>query len=114
MSSKMYDEPQGKIKVYPNSPEFQLNYGLTKEQIVPSLDIAILGHFQNEFRWQNLLLGGNVPAFHTVDLRLRYNFESYNLKLTANVNNLFNSEYYTYYGGPSIRRNIGVKLLFEL
>ena len=48
LTAKLHESTNGKVKAFPNSPGLQLNYGITKEDIAPSVDLAVLGHFQNE------------------------------------------------------------------
>lgn len=85
-----------------NTPEWTVNIGVSKEQIVKNAGAGISWKWQSSYYWQSFLINGEVPAYNTLDAQLSYAFPKLHCKVKLGAGNLLNKYYNSFLGGPSI------------
>ena len=85
-----------------NTPEWTVNIGVSKEQIVKNAGAGISWKLQSSYYWQSFLINGQVAAYNTLDAQLNYAFPKLRCKVKLGASNLLNRYYNSFLGGPSI------------
>ncbi|RAJ04093.1 outer membrane receptor protein involved in Fe transport [Chitinophaga skermanii] len=96
-----------------NTPKWFTNVSFGNRAIAKNLGFNIVWHWQDNFYWQNLFGNGDVPAYSTVDAQVTYGIPKLHTSLKVGANNLFNTTYFQYVGGPSIKGLYYLTITYE-
>ncbi|MCW3462863.1 TonB-dependent receptor [Chitinophaga nivalis] len=86
-----------------NTPRWFTNLSIGNRNVLPNLGFNVVWHWQERFYWQNLFGNGDVPAYSTVDAQVTYRVPKLKTSFKLGASNLFNTAYFQYVGGPTIR-----------
>ncbi len=96
-----------------NTPEWFTNISFGNRNVLPNLGFNVVWHWQDNFYWQNLFGNGDVPAYSTVDAQVTYRVPKIKTAFKLGASNLFNSAYFQYVGGPTIRGLYYLSITFD-
>ncbi|NIG52869.1 TonB-dependent receptor domain-containing protein [Chitinophaga sp. Cy-1792] len=96
-----------------NTPEWFTNISFGNRNVLPNFGFNVVWHWQDAFYWQNLFGNGNVPAYSTVDAQVTYRVPKIKTSFKVGASNLFNTSYFQYVGGPTIKGLYYVTLTFD-
>ncbi|WP_420155094.1 TonB-dependent receptor plug domain-containing protein [Siphonobacter sp.] len=83
-----------------NTPQWITNVGLANPALWKSFGFSLNYKYQSAFLWQSSLATGQVPAIHTFDAQMSYDFSWLLVKVGGT--NVFNRPYTTFKAGPSV------------
>ncbi|WP_160716207.1 TonB-dependent receptor [Chitinophaga solisilvae] len=86
-----------------NTPEWFTNVSIGNRNVYKNIGFNVVWHWQDTFYWQNLFGNGDVPAYSTVDAQVTYRVPKISTSFKLGASNLFNTAYFQYVGGPTIR-----------
>ncbi len=85
-----------------NTPQWITNVGVANPTLWRQLGFSANYKYQSAFLWQSALATGTVPAIHTFDAQLSYQFPALGLFVKLGGTNLTNRYYTTFVAGPSV------------
>ncbi len=97
-----------------NTPPWMLNMQVGKQELFENISASVGIHWQQNYSWQSFLTtwdsslttpipgGVNVPAYSNVDAQVSYAIVNLKSVVKIGANNLFNTYYYSFGGGPHI------------
>jgi outer membrane receptor protein involved in Fe transport len=97
-----------------NTPKYFTNVSFGNRQVAKNLGFNIVWHWQDTFYWQNLFGNGNVPAYSTVDAQVTYGLPKIHTSVKVGGSNIFNTAYFQYVGGPTIKGLYYVAITYDL
>ncbi|MVT06696.1 TonB-dependent receptor [Chitinophaga tropicalis] len=97
-----------------NTPKWFTNVSFGNRQVLPNLGFNVVWHWQDNFYWQNLFGNGDVPAYSTVDAQVTYGLPKLHTSVKVGGSNIFNSSYFQYVGGPTIKGLYYVAITYDL
>lgn len=97
-----------------NTPKWFTNVSFGNRQVIPNLGFNVVWHWQDNFYWQNLFGNGDVPAYSTVDAQVTYGLPKLHTSVKVGGSNIFNTSYFQYVGGPTIKGLYYVAITYDL
>jgi outer membrane receptor protein involved in Fe transport len=97
-----------------NTPKWFTNVSIGNRQVVKNVGFNVVWHWQDNFYWQNLFGNGNVPAYSTIDAQVTYGLPKLHTSVKVGGSNIFNSAYFQYVGGPTIKGLYYVAITYDL
>jgi outer membrane receptor protein involved in Fe transport len=85
-----------------NTPAWMINTTFANNKIGKNFGAGITYRWQSSFYWQSFLVNGTVPSYGTVDVHATYSFGKLPLQVKSGANNLLNTYYNSFLGGPSV------------
>ncbi len=95
------DVPPG-FRTQFNTPDYRLNLGVGKENIVKNLSANINWRWQNSFYWESTFGDGEIPAFSTLDMMISYRIPRIKTIAKIGGSNILNKYYTTGFGNAQI------------
>jgi len=97
-----------------NTPKYFTNVSFGNRQVFKNVGFNVVWHWQDTFYWQNLFGNGDVPAYSTVDAQVTYGLPKLHTSVKVGGSNIFNSAYFQYVGGPTIKGLYYVAITYDL
>ncbi|WP_343673462.1 TonB-dependent receptor [Chitinophaga sp.] len=97
-----------------NTPKYFTNVSFGNRQVVRNVGFNVVWHWQDTFYWQNLFGNGDVPAYSTVDAQVTYGLPKIHTSVKVGGSNIFNTAYFQYVGGPTIKGLYYVAITYDL
>ncbi|QHS61227.1 TonB-dependent receptor [Chitinophaga agri] len=97
-----------------NTPKWFTNVSFGNRQVLPHLGFNVVWHWQEKFYWQNLFGNGDVPAYSTVDAQVTYGLPKIHTSIKLGGSNIFNTAYFQYVGGPTIKGLYYIAFTYDL
>ncbi|SFO31925.1 TonB-dependent Receptor Plug Domain [Chitinophaga sp. YR627] len=97
-----------------NTPKWFTNVSFGNRQVARNLGFNVVWHWQDKFYWQNLFGNGDVPAYSTVDAQVTYGLPKLHTSVKVGGSNIFNTSYFQYVGGPTIKGLYYVAITYDL
>ncbi|SFW82689.1 TonB-dependent receptor [Chitinophaga sancti] len=97
-----------------NTPKYFTNVSFGNRQVFKNVGFNVVWHWQDTFYWQNLFGNGDVPAYSTVDAQVTYGLPKIHTSVKVGGSNIFNSAYFQYVGGPTIKGLYYVAITYDL
>ena len=85
-----------------NTPDYRLNLGVGKDEIVRNLSANINWRWQNSFFWESTFGNGEIPAYNTLDVMVAYRMPKVKSILKLGASNVTNQYYTTGFGNAQI------------
>lgn len=85
-----------------NMPAHKLNVGIRSENVWKGLGIEINWRWTAAYNWQTDFVKANVPAYHTLDVVLKYNEPKIHSTVFIGGSNLYNNRHIEIPGMPQI------------
>ncbi len=85
-----------------NTPDYRLNLGVGKDEIIKNLSANINWRWQNSFYWESTFGDGEIPAYNTLDVMVAYRFPKVKSILKLGASNVTNQYYTTGFGNAQI------------
>ncbi|MCA6079202.1 TonB-dependent receptor [Fulvivirga sedimenti] len=85
-----------------NTPDYRLNLGVGKDEIVRNLSANINWRWQNSFYWESTFGNGEIPAYNTLDVMVAYRMPKVKSILKLGASNVTNQYYTTGFGNAQI------------
>ncbi len=85
-----------------NTPEYIANGTIVAENIWKNLGASVTYRQQTKYDYVSFLVGGEVPAYWTMDAQINYAFDKSGVIAKIGGTNLLNKSYYSILGGPQI------------
>jgi len=97
-----------------NTPKYFSNVSFGNRQVFKNVGFNVVWHWQDTFYWQNLFGNGDVPAYSTVDAQVTYGLPKIHTSVKVGGSNIFNTAYFQYVGGPTIKGLYYVAITYDL
>lgn len=97
-----------------NTPKYFTNVSFGNRQVFKNVGFNVVWHWQDTFYWQNLFGNGDVPAYSTVDAQVTYGLPKIHTSVKVGGSNIFNTAYFQYVGGPTIKGLYYVAITYDL
>ncbi|OMP77590.1 TonB-dependent receptor [[Flexibacter] sp. ATCC 35208] len=97
-----------------NTPKYFSNVSFGNRQVFKNVGFNVVWHWQDAFYWQNLFGNGDVPAYSTVDAQVTYGLPKIHTSVKVGGSNIFNTAYFQYVGGPTIKGLYYVAITYDL
>ncbi|WP_379966300.1 TonB-dependent receptor [Epilithonimonas sp. UC225_85] len=85
-----------------NTPDWMVNFSITKENILKNTDVGLVYRWQNSFYWQSFLANGQVGAYTNIDTQIAHRLPKINASVKIGATNLLNHYYTSFIGAPSV------------
>ena len=85
-----------------NTPDYRLNFGVGKRDIVKNLSANVNWRWQNDFLWQSSFGTGEIPAYNTLDLMVAYKIPHIKSVVKIGGSNILNNYYTTGFGNAQV------------
>lgn len=97
-----------------NTPKYFTNVSFGNRQVFKNVGFNVVWHWQDTFYWQNLFGNGDVPAYSTIDAQVTYGLPKIHTSVKVGGSNIFNTAYFQYVGGPTIKGLYYVAITYDL
>jgi len=95
------DLPPGVLTQY-NTPDYRLNLGIGKRNVVKNVSFNVNWRWQNAFLWESTFGVADIPGYNTLDLQVSYKVEKMKSIFKIGGSNVLNTYYTTGFGNASI------------
>ncbi|MEJ2003712.1 MAG: TonB-dependent receptor [Cyclobacteriaceae bacterium] len=95
------DVPPG-FRTQFNTPDYRLNFGIGKDDIVENLSVNINWRWQNSFYWESNFGDGEIPSYNTLDMMVAYRIPRIKTIARIGGSNILNNYYTTGFGNAQI------------
>ncbi len=98
----------GKVDAQPgfltqyNTPDYRINMGVGKRNIMKNTSFNVNWRWQNSFLWESTFGVGTIPAYSTLDAQVSYKVKSVRSIFKLGASNLLNNYYTTGFGNAAV------------
>ena len=85
-----------------NTPDYRINLGFGKNEILKNTSFNINWRWQNNFVWESKFGVGEIPAYSTLDFQVSYKVRDWKSIFRIGASNVLNQYYTTGFGNASI------------
>lgn len=85
-----------------NTPDYRLNLGLSKVDVLQNLSVNVNWRWQNSFFWESTFGSGQIPAYNTLDMVVAYRVKSIKSVFKIGGSNILNNYYTTGFGNAQV------------
>jgi outer membrane receptor protein involved in Fe transport len=96
-----------------NTPENKFTLGFQGRNIVKNFGVAAAFRTQDEFFYQSSFGEGTIPAYSTLDASINYKVPSMKTTFKLGATNLFQEDYVTNVGNPTIGRTVVLTITYD-
>jgi outer membrane receptor protein involved in Fe transport len=96
-----------------NTPRHRTNVSFGNRNLYKNVGINATWRWQDAVEWSSVFASGTVPAYNTFDLQLSYRLPSFKSLLKVGANNILNTRFQNFYGGPTVGAIYYVSLTFD-
>jgi hypothetical protein len=85
-----------------NTPDYRLNLGFSKRNLLPDLSFNLNWRWQNEFLWESKFGVAEIPAYSSLDFSFDYKVKNLKSFIKVGASNALNSYYTTGFGNAQV------------
>ncbi|WP_215226393.1 TonB-dependent receptor [Echinicola shivajiensis] len=96
-----------------NTPDYRLNLGLGKTNIINNISANVNWRWQNDFYWESSFGDAAIPSFNTLDAMVGYKLPKIKTSIKIGGSNILNKYYTTAFGNAQIGGLYYITLEFD-
>jgi hypothetical protein len=85
-----------------NTPDYRINLGFGKKNVIPEMSVNLNWRWQNSFIWESKFGVAEIPAYSSLDFSVDYRMPNIKSIFKLGASNVLNSYYTTGFGNAQI------------